>query len=100
MSFRAFCLDRLRSRAKVPLRAPLFFLLCPFAENVLVLRVRLRKVVITKSLPKLQFAAAFAIALDDQLDAPLDFSGRTFPPAAEILIVLNFELANIPLELT
>src|SRR5262249_18784705 len=78
----------------------LFLLLRALAENVLVLGVRLREVVVAKALPELQLAAAFSIALDDQLDTPLDFGRRTLAPAAKILVVFDLELANIPLELT
>ena len=62
-----------------------------FAENILVLRVGLREVVQPKPLPEFQLAGAFAVALDDLLDAPLNFRRRTLPPSTEILIVLNLQ---------
>ena len=86
--------------AEVPLRSAFFFLLGSLAENIFVLGVGLREVVVTKALTELQLTAAFSVSLDNQLDTPLDFGRRTLPPAAKILVVLDLELANIPLELT
>src|SRR2546423_1890247 len=100
MSFGAFRFNRLGGGAKMPRQTPFFLLLRALAENILVLRVGLREVVVTKALPKFQLATAFSVALDDQLDSPFDFGGRALSAAAEILVVLDLELANISLELT
>ncbi len=93
-------LDGFGRRAVVPLRAPFFFHLHFFAENVFVLGVRLRQVVETKALPEFQLAAAFAVALYNQFNAPLDFRGWALPPTTEILVVFDFQLPDVSFELT
>ena len=92
-----FGLDRLRGCAIMLLRAPFFLQHRFLAKNILILRVRLREVGQPESLSELQFARALTVTLDDLLDAPLDFRRRTLPPAAEKLIVLNFQLADVAL---
>ena len=52
-----------------------------------------------KRCPNFQLAAAFAVALDHQLDTPLDFGGRTLPAPTKILVVLDLQLADVPFEL-
>src|SRR5260370_834873 len=81
------------------LHFPLFFLLDFFPEDIFVLRVGLREVAGAKALAEFQLAAALGIALDDQLDAPLDFGRRTLSAAAEELVVLDLELADVFFEL-
>jgi len=83
----------------VALHFSFLFLLELLAENVFVLGVGLAEVVVAKALAELHIAAALAVAFDDQLDAPLDFRGRALPAAAKVLVILNFELANVFLEL-
>src|SRR5579884_3766437 len=87
-------------RAEVVLHESFLFLLHALAEDVLVLRVGLREVVEAEALRGLQLAAPFGIALHHQVDAPFDFGGRTLAPAAEVLIVLNLELADVAFDLT
>jgi len=76
-----------------------FFLLKLLAENIFVFGVGLAEVIVAKALAELHIAAALAVAFDDQLDAPLDFSGWTLPATAKVLVVFNFELANVFFEL-
>src|SRR5580704_18999172 len=97
MRLRALCLDHLGCRAVMLLRAPFFLQRRLFAENILIFRVRLREVRQPEPLLHLQFARALAVTLDHLLDAPLDFRWRTLPPAAEELIVLNLQLADVAL---
>src|ERR1700733_11277736 len=99
MRLRALRLNSLRRSPKVPLRPPLFLQLHFLAKNIFVLRVSLRQIVESKALSELQLAAAFAVALDHQLDTPLDFGGRALPAATKILVVLDFQLADVPFEL-
>src|SRR4029077_8806798 len=47
----------------------------------------------------LQVAAALGVALHHQLNAPLDFRGWALPAAAEILVVFNLQLPDVPFEL-
>src|SRR5580700_4139980 len=70
MRLRALRLNGFRRSPKMPLRPALFLQLHFFAENIFVLRVGLRQIVESKALPEFQLAAAFAIALDHQLDTP------------------------------
>src|SRR5882724_4286037 len=91
--------DGLGCGSEVALHFSFFFLLQALAEDVFVLRVSLREVVVPEALAEFQLAAAFGVALDEQLDAPLDFGGRTLPAAPEILVILDFELANVLFEL-
>src|SRR5712671_5522262 len=77
-----------------------FFLLKLLAENIFVLGVGLAEVIVAKALAELHIAAALAVAFDDQLDAPFDFRGWTLPAATKVLVVLNFELANVFFELS
>src|SRR5690242_12224881 len=76
-----------------------FLLLGLLAENVFVLGVSLREVVETEALVRFHIATALVVALDEKIDAPLDFGGRTLASAAEILVVLDFELADVLLDL-
>src|SRR5712672_817578 len=95
----ALCFDGFGSRAEMALHFSFFFLLKLLAKNIFVLGVGLAEVIVAKALAELHIAAALAVAFDDQLDAPLDFRGRTLPAAAKVLVVLNFELANVFFEL-
>src|SRR5207302_1268203 len=90
--FGAFGFNGLGRGSKVALYFSLFLLLEPLAENVFVLRVSLREVVVAETLTEFHLAAALAIALDDRIDAPFDFGGRALPAAAEILVVFDLEL--------
>src|SRR4029077_20840243 len=99
MSLGSLGFNGLRGCAEMPLRAAFFLLLRALAENIFVLRVGLRQVVVAKALAELQIAAAFSVALDDLLDAPFDFGRRTLPAATKILVVFDFELADVALEL-
>ena len=83
----------------MPLHFSFFFRLRFFSEDVFVLRVGLREVVVAKALAEFQIAAALAIALNDQLDAPLDLGRRTLPAAAKELVILDLELADVFFEL-
>src|SRR5260370_35321441 len=83
----------------MPLNFSFFFQSDSLPEDIFIFCVGLRKIVEAESLGKLQFAAAFRIALDQLIDAPLDFGGRTFPAAAEILVVFDLELTDVPFEL-
>ena len=59
----------------------------------------MRKIAEAETLRELHVAAAFPISLDELIDAPLDFGGRTFPAAAEILVVLDLELTDVLFDL-
>jgi hypothetical protein len=96
---RAFRLNCFRGGTEVPLDCSLFLLLRLFAKNVLVLGVGLREVVQAKSLAVLQLAAAVAISLDQRFDAPLDLRRRALSASAEVLVVFNLELTDVPFEL-
>jgi len=77
-----------------------FFLLLRFLpENVFVLCIRLREVVEAEALVRFQFAAALVVALDEKINAPLDFGRRTFAAPPEILIVFDLELPDVFLDL-
>ena len=93
--FDARGLDFFRRCAKMALNFAFFFLGNFLAEDIFVLRVGLRKIVEAETLREFHVAAAFPIALDELIDAPLDFGGRTFPAAAEILVVFDLELADV-----
>ena len=79
----------------MPLDRAFFLLFHFFPEDVFVFCVSLRQIVEAETLRELQFAAAFRIALDHHVDAPLDFRGWPLPSAAEILIVFDLELSNV-----
>src|SRR5579859_5422698 len=83
----------------MPLDCTLFLLLGFLAEDVFVFSVSLREVVETEALVRLHVPATLVIALDEKIDAPFDFSGRTLPTAAEILIVFDLELADVLFDL-
>jgi len=83
----------------MPLDGAFFLLLGFLPENVFVLGVSLREVVEAESLVGLHVAAALVIALDEKIDAPLDFRRRALAATAEILVVFDLELANVLLDL-
>ena len=95
---RAFRFDGFRGCAEMALNLAFFFLLRFLAEDVFVLGVGLGEVVQAESLAVFQVAAALGIALYDQFNAPFDFGGRALAAAAEILVVFNFELADVAFE--
>jgi hypothetical protein len=74
-------------------------LLRPLAKNILVLRIGLREVVVTKALAVLHVAGALAVSLDDQFDAPFNLIGRTFTASAKELIVFDLQLADVAFKL-
>ena len=82
------------------LNGALFFLLHSLAEDVFVFRVGLREVVEAEALVGLHFATALVVALDEKVDAPFDVRRRFLPAASEKLIVLDFELADVLLDLS
>src|SRR5882724_6896828 len=88
-----------RCGAKVALHGGLLFSFHPLAENILVLRVGLREVVVTKSLAVLHIPGAFTIFFYGQFNAPFDFVGRTLASSAKELIVFDLQLAYVPFEL-
>ena len=96
---RAFRLNCFRGGTEVPLDSSLFLLLRLFAKNVFVLGVRLREVVQAKSLAVFQLATAIAISLDQRFNAPLDLRRRALSASAEVLVVFNLELTDVPFEL-
>src|SRR5438046_4023342 len=96
--FRAGSLDLLRRRPEMPLNRTFFLLLQFFPEDVLIFCVGLGEIVKAKALRGFQFAPAFPIALDQHIDAPLNFGGWTLPAAAEILVVFNLQLSNLLFE--
>ena len=87
--------DFLGGGAEMPLQ-PSFFLHCGFLpEDVFVFCVGLREVVEAESLCELQVSAALVVALDQKIDAPFDVGRRTLPATSEVLVVLDFELADV-----
>src|SRR5882762_1137652 len=97
---RAFRFNRFGRRTEVPLHGSFFFLLALLAENIAILGVGLREVVVAESLAILHIPGAFPVLLNDQFDAPLNLSGRTLTPSAKELIVLNLQLPDIAFELS
>ncbi len=83
----------------MPLNFSFFFQRHFFPENIFVFRVSLRKIIEAESLRKLQLAAALRVALHELIDAPFNFGGRALPASAEILVVFDLELANVPFDL-
>ena len=92
--FNLFC-----RRTVMTLDSTLFLLLRFLPENVFVFCISLREVVEAEALMGFQFPAAFVITLDEKIDALFDFGGRAFAAAAEILVVLDFELTDVLLDL-
>src|SRR5438309_4095937 len=92
-------LNGFRCGAKVALHRGLLFSFHPLAENILVLRVGLREVVVAKSLAVLHIPGAFTIFFYRQFNAPFDFVGRTLASSAKELIVFDLQLAYVPFEL-
>jgi hypothetical protein len=97
--FQARGLDLFRRRAKVPLNFSFFFQHHLFPKDIFVLRVGLRKIIEAESLRELQLAAALRVALHELIDAPFNFRRRALPATAEILVVFDLELADVPFEL-
>src|ERR1700684_4164519 len=97
MRLRALRRGHLRRSAVMLLPAPFSSQRRLLTKNVFIFRVSLREVRQPKPLLHLQFARALAVTLDHLLDAPLDFRRRKLPPAAEELIVLNLQLADVSL---
>src|SRR5690349_16027807 len=96
---RAFRFHRFRRGAEMPLHFSFFLLLSLLPEDVFIFCVGLGKVVQAEPLPVLQFPSALRVPLHRQINAPLDFRRRPLSATAEVLIVLNLELADVPLEL-
>ncbi len=97
--FSAGRFDLLGGRAEVPLDFPFLFLRRSLPEDICIFCVGLREVVETESLRELEVAAAFRIALHENIDAPFDLRRRTLPASPEILFVFDLELADVPFEL-
>src|SRR5208282_2165480 len=76
----------------------LFLRLHPLPEDVLILRVRLRQVVIPEALAIGHVRAPLRVAFDGLLDAPDRVVRRARPPATEILLVLDLQRADVTLE--
>ena len=77
-----------------------FFLHQFLAPHFHIFRVGLAQVVVTEALAGAQVAAALRIAPNQRLHTPLRIRGRTRAPATEVLLVLNLQRADIPLDLT
>ena len=77
------------------LRRAAFLLHGFLAPHIHVLGVGLREVREAESLPETQFRGAFVIAAHQAFQAPLRVRGRPRTPAAEELLVLDLQPANI-----
>src|ERR1017187_4712316 len=85
--------------AEVALHGAFFFLFHPFAEHFTKLRVHLRHTAVPEALAIVHFRASVAISLERCIDTPLDIRGRTCLSSAEVLFVLDLQLADISLKL-
>jgi hypothetical protein len=92
-------LDLPRSRAKMPLNGAFLLLLHPFAEDFAILRVHLGQIAVAEALRKIHLRAAVAVALHRGIDAPFEIRRGPLFAAAEVLFVLDFQLADVLLQL-
>src|SRR4029077_17369104 len=85
--------------AEVALHRALFLLLHPFAEHFAKLRVHLSQIAVAEALAIVHVRAPVAVALERCVDAPLDVRGWTGLSPAEVLFVLDLQLADVSLKL-
>ena len=69
------------------------------APHVLILRVGLGQVVQAEALREVQLGDALVASAHEGIEAPLGVRGRPLAPAAEKLLVLDLQRANIALDL-
>src|SRR6202050_1190294 len=96
---RSLRLNRFRRRAEMALLAAGFFLHGLLAPHVHVLRVRLRKIVVAKSLRETQLARTFVITPQKRFHSPLRVRRGARTPAAEILFILDLQRPNVAFDL-
>ena len=96
---RALRLNRLRRRAEMPQAHSPFFLHQLFAPQILILRVSLRQVVVTESLPRAKLSHPLRITPHQRIHAPLRIRGRPRTPAAEELLVLDLQRPHVAFDL-
>ena len=82
------------------LRRAAFFLHGLLAPHVNVLGVRLRQVREAESLPETQFRRSFIVAAHQAFKTPLRVGGWPWATAAEELLVLDLQPADIFFDLT
>src|SRR5580658_10144524 len=82
------------------LRSSRFLLDQLLPPHVLVLRVRRSQIAIAKPLPRRKVARPVPVTFQICLKPPLGIRRRPRTPAAEILFKLNFQRADVPLDLS
>ncbi len=71
-----------------------------FAKRLAALKIEMLSTGGTaKLLREFQIAPALPVALHEDIETPFDFGGRALAAAAEILVVFDLELTNVPFEL-
>ncbi len=96
---RALRLDRLSRRAEMPQTHAAFLLHQLLAPQILILRIRLRQVVVTESLPGAQLSHPLRVPPHQRIHAPLRIRGRPRTPAAEELLVLDLQRPHVAFDL-
>src|SRR5580700_8278740 len=96
---RSFRFNRFRRRAEMPLLPARFFLHGFLAPHIDVLCIRLRQIVVAKSLRETQLASALVVPPQKRFHSPLRVRRWTWTPAAEKLFVLNLQRPNVAFDL-
>jgi len=81
------------------LHGAFFLLFHPFAEHFPELRIHLSQIAIAEALAVIHLRAPVAIALEQVVNAPFEFRRRTLLAAAEVLFILDLQLADVFLKL-
>ena len=96
---RALRLDCLSRRAEMPQTHATFLLHQLLAPQILILRIGLRQVVVSESLPGAKLSHALRISPHQRINAPLRISGRPRTSAAEELLVLDLQRPHVAFDL-